>query len=159
FEKRIKVETVMPNRLKIGLDFGTNPLLGKNVSNGGVLSASWLFGATAKNLKAKIDASLFANRTAFSKFAGYDFDDPTTKYTAQTKTIFDGTLDDEGKATIKPNFETDDNAPGMLNANLAVKVFEPGGSFSVDNVTIPYSPYTSYAGIKMPEGEKHGDFY
>ena len=158
FEKRIKVETVMPNRLKIDLDFGANPLLGKNASNSGSLSAHWLFGATAKNLKAKIDASLFANRTAFPKFAGYDFDDPTTKYTAQTKTIFDGTLDDEGKATVKANFETDDNAPGMLNANLAVKVFEPGGSFSVDNVTIPYSPYTSYAGIKMPEGEKPWGF-
>ncbi|KAA9041505.1 hypothetical protein FW778_05655 [Ginsengibacter hankyongi] len=158
FEKRIKVESVMPNRLKIDLDFGTNPLLGKNASNAGSLSAHWLFGATAKNLKAKIDASLFINRTAFSKFAGYDFYDPTTKYATQTKTIFDGTLDDEGKATVKPNFETDDNAPGILNANLAIKVFEPGGSFSVDNVTIPYSPYSSYVGVKMPEGEKPWGF-
>ena len=39
-----------------------------------------------------------------------------------------------------------------------MKVFEPGGSFSVDNVTIPYSPYMSYAGIKMPEGEKPWGF-
>ena len=158
FEKRIKMETVMPNRLKVDLDFGANPLLGKNVSNTGVLSARWLFGATAKNLKAKIDASLYATKTAFPKYAAYDFDDPTTKYSTQTKTIFDGTLDDEGKATVKPAFETDDNAPGMLSANLFVKVFEPGGSFSIDNVTIPYSPYTSYAGIKMPEGEKPWGF-
>ena len=33
------------------------------------------------------------------------------------------TLDAEGNATIKPNFELDENAPGMLNANLVVKVF------------------------------------
>ncbi|HEY5406285.1 MAG TPA: MG2 domain-containing protein [Ginsengibacter sp.] len=158
FEKRIRVETVMPNRLKIDLDFGPNPLLGKNSSNNGLLSARWLFGATAKNLKGKIDASLYANKTAFPKFAGYSFDDPTTKYSTQTKTIFDGTLDDEGKAAVKPNFETDGNAPGMLSANLFVKVFEPGGSFSIDNVTVPYSPYNSYAGIKMPEGEKPWGF-
>ena len=158
FEKRIKIETVMPNRLKVDLDFGANPLLGKNISNNGLLSARWLFGATAKNLKAKIDASLYSNKTAFPKFAGYDFDDPTTKYSTQTKTIFDGTLDAEGKATVKPNFETEGNAPGMLSANLLVKVFEPGGSFSIDNVTIPYSPYTSYAGVKMPEGEKPWGF-
>jgi uncharacterized protein YfaS (alpha-2-macroglobulin family) len=158
FEKRIKIETVMPNRLKVDLDFGANPLLGKNISNNGLLSARWLFGATAKNLKAKIDASLYSNKTAFAKFAGYEFDDPTTKYSTQIKTIFDGTLDADGKANVKPNFETEGNAPGMLSANLSVKVFEPGGSFSIDNVTIPYSPYTSYAGIKMPEGEKPWGF-
>ena len=158
FEKRIKIETVMPNRLKVDLDFGKDPLLGKSISNTGELSARWLFGATAKNLKAKIDASLYARKTAFPKFVGYTFDDPTTNYTTQTKTIFDGELNEEGKATVKPDFETDNNAPGMLSANLFVKVFEPGGSFSIDNVTVPYSPYTSYAGIKMPEGEKPWGF-
>ncbi|MEO8762981.1 MAG: MG2 domain-containing protein [Ginsengibacter sp.] len=158
FEKRIKVETVMPNRLKIDLDFGANAILGKNASNTGQLYARWLFGATAKNLKAKIDASLYTKKTAFPKFEGYRFDDPASKYTTQTKTIFEGETDTEGKATIKPDFETDGNAPGMLSANLFVKVFEPGGSFSIDNVTLPYSPYTSYAGIKMPEGEKPWGF-
>ena len=158
FEKRIRIETVMPNRLKVDLDFGSDPLLGKNTSNTGQLSARWLFGATAKNLKAKIDASLYAKKTAFPKFTGYTFDDPTTTYTTQTKTIFDGELDAEGKATVKTNFETDANTPGMLSANLFVKVFEPGGSFSIDNVTVPYSPYNSYAGIKMPEGEKPWGF-
>ena len=158
FEKRIRIETVMPNRLKVDLDFGANPLLGKNSSNTGMLSAQWLFGATAKNLKAKIDASLYSKKTTFPKFVGYDFDNLSTNYSTQTKTIFDGTLDDAGKATVKPNFETDGNAPGMLSANLFVKVFEPGGSFSINNVTIPYSPYTSYAGIRMPEGEKPWGF-
>ena len=158
FEKRLKIETVMPNRLKVDLDFGPDVMLGKNSSNTGQLSARWLFGATAKNLKAKIDASLYARKTAFPKFQGYTFDDPTSDYTSQTKTIFDGELNEEGRADIKPKFETDENAPGMLSANLFVKVFEPGGSFSVDNVTVPYSPYTSYAGIKMPEGEKPWGF-
>ena len=46
----------------------------------------------------------------------------------------------------------------MLTANLLVKVFEPGGSFSIDNMSIPYSPYQSYAGIKLPEGEKPFDY-
>ncbi|MDQ2863438.1 MAG: MG2 domain-containing protein, partial [Bacteroidota bacterium] len=158
FEKRIRIETVMPNRLKINLDFGANAVLGKNAANAGTLSAQWLFGATAKNLKAKIDASLYAKKTAFPKFAEYKFDDPASDYSTQTKTIFDGTLDDEGKANVKPNFETDENAPGMLSANLLTKVFEPGGSFSINSMTIPYSPYTSYAGIKMPEGEKPWGF-
>ncbi|MEO6452958.1 MAG: MG2 domain-containing protein, partial [Ginsengibacter sp.] len=154
FEKRIRVETVMPNRLKINLDFGKDPMLGKNGTPSGTISAKWLFGATAKNLTAKIDASLYAKKTSFKKFENYVFDNPTSKYSTQSKTIFDGALDASGNAEIKPNFEIDENAPGMLNANLVVKVFEPGGSFSIDNITLPYSPYASYAGLKLPEGDK-----
>ena len=158
FEKRIKVETVMPNRLKINLDFGKDPMLGKNGTSTGTISAKWLFGATAKDLKAKIDASLYAKKTSFKKFENYVFDNPVSKYSTQSKTIFDGTLDADGNAEVKPNFEMDENAPGMLNANLVVKVFEPGGSFSIDNITIPYSPYASYAGLKLPEGDKTWGF-
>lgn len=158
FEKRIKVETVMPNRLKINVDFGADPMLGTGSTTTGTLNAKWLFGAVGKNLKAKIDASLYAKQTSFAKFAGYVFDNPTSDYSTQQKTMFDGTLDAEGNAILKPAFTTDEAAPGMLNASLLVKVFEPGGAFSIDNVSIPYSPYKSYAGVKMPEGEKPFNF-
>jgi alpha-2-macroglobulin len=158
FEKKIRVETVMPNRLKVNLDFGANSMLGKNGTQSGLLTARWLFGATAKNLKAKVDASLYSKKTIFPKYTGYSFDDPTSKYTSQTKTVFDGETDTAGKAIVKPDFETNENAPGMLNANLFVKVFEPGGSFSIDNVSVPYSPYTTYAGIRLPAGEKPWGF-
>ena len=158
FEKTIKVETVMPNRLKINIDFGKDAVLGKGNTDAGTINAKWLFGTPAKNLKAKIDASLYATKTGFAKFTGYDFDNPTSNYSTQSKTILDGTLDAEGNAPIKPNFELNENAPGMLKANMVIKVFEPGGSFSIDNMTVPYSPYTSYAGIKLPEGEKPFDY-
>ena len=158
FEKRIRVETVMPNRLKINVDFGKDPMLGTGSTSTGNINAKWLFGAVGKNLKAKIDASLYAKSTTFPKFAGYDFDNPTTKYSTQSKTIYEGTLDADGNAALKTNFEIDGSAPGMLNANLVVKVFEPGGGFSIDNMTIPFSPYTSYVGLKLPDGEKPFDY-
>ncbi len=158
FEKRIKVETVMPNRLKINVDFGKDAILGKENTSTGTINAKWLFGAVGKNLKAKIDASLYAKTTSFPKFAGFEFDNPTADYSTQSKTIYDGTLDAEGNGALKTNFEVDEAAPGMLSANMVVKVFEPGGSFSIDNVTIPYSPYTSYTGLKLPNGEKPFDF-
>ncbi len=158
FEKRIKVETIMPNRLKIDLDFGKDPVLGKGNNETGNINAKWLFGALGKNLKAKIDASLSSRGTSFPKFAGFEFDNPTSSYATQSKTIFEGTLDEQGNAALKTNFEIDASAPGMLSANMMVKVFEPGGSFSIDNVTMPYSPYASYAGIKLPDGEKPFDY-
>lgn len=158
FEKRIKVETVMPNRLKINVDFGKDAILESTNTTAGTIKASWLFGSPGKNLKAKIDASLYARGTSFDKFKGFDFDNPTSNYSTQEKNIFDGTLDSAGKATITPKFETDEQAPGMLSANMLVKVFEPGGNFSIDNMTVQYSPYASYAGIKLPEGQKPFDY-
>ncbi|MFZ4058382.1 MAG: alpha-2-macroglobulin family protein [Ferruginibacter sp.] len=152
FEKSIKIETVMPNRLKINIDFGKNPLLGKGGGTEGKLNAKWLFGAPGKNLKAKIDIALNASTTTFTAFKDFVFDNPTSDYEAQNKTIFDGTLDADGNATIKPSFETEGVAPGKLSANMVIKVFEPGGAFSTDNMVVPYSPYLTYAGVKLPNG-------
>ncbi len=154
FEKKLKIETVMPNRLKIDLNFGANPELGKGVTTTGTLSAKWLFGATAKNLKARVDAQLYKSKTTFPKFDGYVFDNPVSHFEPQSKTIFDGTLNEQGVANVSPNFQITTDAPGVLTANLLVKVFEPGGNFSVDNVAFPYHPYNTYVGVKVPEGTK-----
>ncbi|MES2330606.1 MAG: MG2 domain-containing protein [Bacteroidota bacterium] len=158
FEKRLKIETVMPNRLKIDLSFGKEGSLGKNASGNGTLTAKWLFGATAQNLKARVDAQLYRKQTAFPNFKGYVFDNPVAAFAPQSKTIFDGTLNAEGVASVNPSFDAGTQAPGMLLANLTVKVFEPGGNFSIDNIALPYHPYSSYAGVKAPEGDQQWGF-
>ena len=117
FEKRLKVETVMPNRLKIDLDFGKDPILGKDGTSG-TLQSQWLFGTPARNLAAKVDASLYARKTVFKKYPAYHFDDPTAAYTTETKTIFDGKLNEEGVATVNTKLGAIKNAPGMLSASL-----------------------------------------
>ncbi|MBK9486507.1 MAG: hypothetical protein IPO01_15340 [Chitinophagaceae bacterium] len=48
FEKRIKVETIMPNRLKIDLNFGKDPVLGKGNTETGNINAKWLLGHWVK---------------------------------------------------------------------------------------------------------------
>ncbi len=158
FEKRLKIETVMPNRLKIDLSFGGANALGKNAAVNGILSANWLFGSPAQNLKAKVDAQLYKRQTTFAGFNDYVFDNPVSQFAPQSKTIFDGSLNDHGIAYVNPSFDVGKQAPGMLLANLTVKVFEPGGNFSIDNIALPYNPYSSYAGIKAPEGDKQWGF-
>ncbi len=159
FEKNLKIETVIPNRLKIDLNFGNLTALGKDANINGTLSAKWLFGATAQNLKARVDAQLYKRKTTFPKFEDYVFDNPTASFNTQSKTIFDGTLSAEGTAPINPSFTlADAEAPGQLLANLVVKVFEPGGNFSIDNISMPFNPYSSYIGVKVPEGDKTWGF-
>lgn len=157
FEKRMKVETVMPNRLKINLDFGKDAILGTGGAGSGTLSSQWLFGAPAKNLKARVDATLLPRKTVFKKYPQFHFDNPTSQYAAESKTLFDGTLSEQGASPVNAKFEVF-GAPGMLSASMLVKVFEPGGAFSIDNQVIPYSPYKTYIGMQMPEGPRPWKF-
>lgn len=155
FDKVLKIETVMPNRLKIDLNFNGASAIGKNNTSNIALNAKWLFGANAQNLKARVDAQLYKKTTAFENFKEYVFDNPTATFSNVSKTIFDGALNTSGDAVINPNFDAGTNPPGMLLANLMVKVFEPGGNFSIDNVSIPYHPFTSYIGLKMPKSNNN----
>lgn len=154
FQKNIKIETVKPNRLKVNLDFGQQVALSKSSANKGTLSAMWLFGATAQNLKAKVDVALSSQTTKFNKFDGYSFDDPVTRFETENKTVFEGPLSGDGNAVVQANLPLGKLAPGQLKANFEIKVFEPGGDFSIDHFSMPYNPFASYTGIRAPEGDK-----
>ncbi len=153
FEKTLKVETVMPNRLKIAMDFGAAELrAGGRLS--GVLSSAWLHGAPARSLKADVELALSPARTSFKRFEEYAFDDPTRKYETERQKIFEGSLDETGKVRVDAAVAGEALAPGKLRADLTTRVFEPGGAFSIDRFSIPYSPYERYVGIRAPKGDK-----
>lgn len=154
FSRNVRIETVKPNRLKVKLDFGPKQVLIKDENPKGTLSAAWLFGATAQSLKAKVDVSLSSSSTAFPKFDGYHFDDPTEKFSAENKTIFEGALNEDGVASVAANIPVGERAPGVLKANFEIKVFEPGGDFSIDHFSMPYHVFDSYVGVSAPEGDR-----
>ncbi|WP_257669866.1 alpha-2-macroglobulin family protein [Parapedobacter tibetensis] len=154
FQKTLKVETVMPNRLRITLDFGGRKTLGKGSTAPIDLSARWLFGADVQNLKARVEATVSPVKTAFPDFKQYTFDDPTRSFATESQVLFDGTLDGQGKASFADDIAATNNAPGMLRANFTTRVFEPGGNFSIDNISMPYSPYNSYVGLSTPQGDR-----
>ncbi|MBF0120110.1 MAG: hypothetical protein HQK79_14850 [Desulfobacterales bacterium] len=153
FEKPVKIATVMPNRLKIKLDFGKDV---KSLSGGSVngnLSATWLHGAIAKNLRADVKLSFNTTKTEFPKYEEYIFDDPVRKYEPEEQDVFDGVLDQTGKISFNSKIQTQNVSPGMLNANFKTRVFEEGGAFSVDQFSLPYHPYERYVGILTPKGD------
>ena len=154
FSKTIKIETIMPNRLKINFDLGGKTYLGNGASSATTLSAKWLFGTPGQNLKAKVDVNLNTTETKFKGFDGYSFDNPTVNFESQIKTIFEGTLNGAGTAVVNTNLSESGAAPGVLRANFNTKVFEPGGNFSIDNFSIPYHVYNNYLGVKAPTGDR-----
>ena len=154
FSKTIKVETIMPNRLKIDFNIGNAAYLGTGTSSNALLTANWLFGNVGKNLKAKVDVNLNTMKSTFKGFENYEFDNPTVAFQSQIKNVFDGKLNQDGSAVINTNLSENYTAPGILKANFTTKVFEAGGNFSIDNFSIPYHVYQNYLGIKTPEGDK-----
>jgi len=150
FQKTLKIETVKPNRLKINMDFKTDRLIQDKIPPV-LLEASWLTGATARNLKALVNLTLTKSKTAFKKYPGYFFDNPTAGFSAENISIFDGRLDESGRVLIAPKIHITHVAPGVLKANFETMVFEDGGDFSIDRFSIPYYPYKSYAGLSVPQ--------
>ncbi len=152
YEKIIKVETVMPNRLKVNLNLGNE---GEGLVNGsftGHLDSEWLHGAPASGLKADIKVHFGPSSTSFPQLSDYIFDDPAREIRAQRQTIYSGTLDESGGTDLNGSFNVS-GAPGRLNAFVTTRIFEPGGAFSTEQVSYPFNPFDRYVGLKTPRGD------
>ncbi len=152
FSKKIKIETIKPNRLKIELGLPNNKLIGRNTSTLPIKS-TWLHGSPSKSMKAKVELMFSKSQTQFENFKNYTFTDPATRFTTKEQTIYEGKLDENGEGTISLKLEGLDNSPGMLNAWFTSRVFESGGDFSTSITKAKYAPFESFVGVRMPESE------
>ena len=149
FQKSLRIEAIKPNRLKINLSIPENRIDATVENIPVTLTSSWLTGAIARNLKAKVEMKLSRANTQFKGYEKYIFNDPATDFVSTDATVFDGTLNENGE--VKFNFKTSksENAPGMLNANIVCRVFEQGGDASIYSQNVPYSPFSSYVGLNL----------
>ena len=151
FSKRIKIETVKPNRLKIDLDLPKTALTSKTKSI--PLEAAWLHGSPARSLKAKVDVLFVKDKTEFKGYEQYSFTDPASSFSPTEQTIFEGRLDENGKTTVPVDFKSLENAPGMVKAWFTSRVFEQGGDFSINVEQAKFAPFSTFVGVKMPASE------
>ncbi len=150
FTKRLRVESIKPNRLKIDLSMPEKTLL-RGEPLDGRLHVEWLQGATARNLKYDIQGTFISTPTTFSGYKDFYFDDPSKVFNSEESKLISGTTDEKGDATVQAKFEIGSTAPGMLMANFVTRVYEESGDFSIDANRMLYSPYKRYAGIKSPQ--------
>ncbi|MFZ5480736.1 MAG: alpha-2-macroglobulin family protein [Myxococcota bacterium] len=153
FQKQLRVETVMPNRLKIELPVPKGGLRAPDLKLSSTLSSRWLHGAIAQGMDADVELSLRPKATTFARYEEFTFDDPSVAFHSEPEQIWQGTLDDEGKATVAASFEAPPS-PGMLTGTLRTRVYEPSGAASVDEVSVDVSPYERYVGLALPKGDK-----
>ena len=150
YTKKIRIETVKPNRLKINLNFSGDILGGSNAVSKGALNVKWLNGAVAKKLKSSVEYILKQTKTEFEKYGQYIFDDPIKEFYSESVSIFNDAIDENGDATITFDPGKENLAPGMLNAVFTARSAEPGGDESITQTTYKYAPYPMFVGINFP---------
>ncbi len=147
FDTVLKVENILPNRLKLSLalppvlNVGDNPMK---------LSAQWLSGASAEGLKADIELKLSTAPTEFDGLQGYMFDDARRQFNSQKSLIWQGKLGPTGEADFSHKPALNTAAPGALRALFLLRVFEPSGQFSTQYKESLLHPYPRYAGLSLP---------
>ena len=153
FHKILHIETVKPNRLKINTSFGESAL-----QAGSKLQvktrASWLSGGVAGDLP--VNAQMTLRRLKGSPFKGfekYSFNDPSSNFSQADFELYKGKLDSNGDLAAAVTLPAAENAPGMLQAFIVTSVQEAGGDESFTTETLPYSPYSAYVGIRVPDGD------
>lgn len=152
FHKTLHIESIKPNRLKITTSYPSVMEAGKSANL--QAGAAWLAGGVAGNLPARAQITLRkAPGAPFKGFESYSFYQPTASYNSQDLDLFKARLDAAGNLNTKVTLPAAANAPGMLQAFVVTTVQEPGGDESFTTETIPYSPFPSYVGVKVPAGD------
>ncbi|MDR1868323.1 MAG: alpha-2-macroglobulin [Treponema sp.] len=156
YQKTLKVETVIPNRLGITLDFGNEERISAHPTPV-TFKSSWLFGAPASQLKADINVSFSSRTTAFPAYGNYLFQSSDKQFPETSRqTVFEGTLNNEGIASFNMSLEPNYPASGKLTAHFFTRVFEQSGAFSSEQVNYEFSPYDRYVGIRFPTIDRWG---
>jgi len=156
--QNLRVETVKPNRLEIKFDLPEVISLTHNDRIN--LNSRWLNGMKANGLKAEVDVVLRGGETMFKNFADYSFENVTQSFEPEELSLFSGQLNAEGVANVGFGPLKDVYAAQMMNGTFTVKVFEPGGDFSIASFASKLSPYERYVGVNLPETTaRYGSYY
>jgi len=150
FVQSVKIETIKPNRIKI--DYDLPDVISSDQSISTTLSAEWLYGAPASQLKTRVEMDVMNMKTAFDGYENYQFDDRSYRFYMSDPVISEGRTSGEGVVKLNFNWKKPHQSPGMLKMKFKTKVFEKGGDYSEDYISKKYSPYSSYVGIKLPGG-------
>ncbi len=151
FSKRVRIENIKPNRLKIVLDIKQKQLL--SGSNKASLKVNWLHGGIASGLRAEINATLIPTKTTFELFPEYSFNDIGRYFAPDEVIVLDKDLNNKGELSFDIDLPPSRRAPGKLKVSFLTRVFEKGGDFSVTQDNMIYSPFDTYVGLKLPKGE------
>ncbi len=151
FYKDLRIESILPNRLKINIDLSKKIIYSNNQDVSGTINVFWLNGAIGSNLKTTVDVSYKPQKNTFKGFEKYDFNDITSSFYAENQLVADNITNQNGQTSFVYSINKDLQFSSLMDINFNVKTYEEGGSFSSYSTHISYSPYSSYVGLQVPK--------
>lgn len=156
FSKTLKIETIKPNRLKVNVDFAKDQFVVNGQQISGQITANWLTGLSSPGLAVTGEVIAYPIAPKFDELPAFVFQDGNEDFYFTPEQVIDGKLDDSGKLNFSFTPDGSLKTSGFTRLRLNTKVYEPGGGFSQVSNTVDYIPYTSYAGVRVPEGNDYG---
>ena len=153
FQRRVRLETIKPNRLSVDLQPNTKEELTSGTNTTFALKSAWLHGAKASGLKAEVRLTASQVKTVFNRATDFTFDDPTRSLRKAERDMWSGRLDDDGNASFTDSLKVPGDPAGKVEAVFVTKVFEESGDFSISHIAKPLHPYQTYVGMRMPKGD------
>lgn len=152
FTKTLRIENVRPNRLKIDLKLQTAYISALSSNLNAKVAVNWLFGTPVANSTLKIDATTEIKQDPFAKFKAFNFSNKEQKYYSEELDVYTGTTNSEGISNVFEKLNFNGKFPGYMQLNLKVAATETAGDITNEYFTVGYSPYVSYAGLMLPNG-------
>ncbi len=147
FHQTLKIETVVPYRLKVMLE-PDKPALGPEDHRLSLtLRSTYLFGTPAANLDARVDVILRSKVKRFAAFKQFFFGNEQKQFEPVEKTIFNGKLNSNGEARVDWQLPSFESVPSALSAVINARVIEKGGRANLNSLTVPIEPFRFYVGL------------
>ena len=151
FNYPLKVETVVPFRLKVNIDPVKDRLAWNDKALNLIVKSTYLFGNPASNLEAEVEVNLNASTKRFSKYRKFQFSNRQIEFKPIKQNIFKGKLNSDGESSVSWTLPDLSYSPSAINAIVKATVFEKGGRPNFNFKDIPIDPFEYYVGIQIPE--------
>ncbi len=151
FTHRLRIETVVAERLKIKIKPNPAVLKAQDRSLKVDVQAAYLFGAPASGLSVELTMNVAYAPSYFSRYKNFIFGSETNVFHATSYNLYRGVLDARGKAKVVWDVPTFNAAPGPLQGILKARVGEKGGRSSKQQSRIAIHPYQFYVGLQKPD--------
>lgn len=151
FRHTLRIETVVPERLKVDLETDKTRFDHRDRELPVSLTSTYLFGNPAAGLQAEVTVTLSSVNKSFPQYGDYHFANQAAEFQAATYLIFNDKLDGRGRADLRWSLPDFRGAPSAITALITAEVRERGGRSSKNQQTVMIDPYPYYVGIKRPD--------
>ncbi|MCB0284180.1 MAG: alpha-2-macroglobulin family protein [Calditrichaeota bacterium] len=150
FSEVIRIETIVPERLKIAVQADPEKLLPGQRNVNLNVQANYLFGSPASNLETTVDVNVRKMPMHFKNYEDYIFENEQVNFQPVDNQIVRKTLDVNGQLFTQWTTPDFSRSASRLRAHFEVKVFEKGGRFTKQDAIIQIEPFKNYVGVQRP---------